>query len=325
VLPQKPRGCLLVAPALLLLTISALLSGCGSISGNDHLIKPFDGADQAMVRGVPFYPQQEYQCGPAALAMMLTWSGIPATPDALVPQIYTPSRKGSLQSALIAGARRHGRIAYPITGMQMLFDEIDADRPVLVLLNLSFFWYPKWHYAVVIGYDRNEKIIYLHSGTREKEKLSFRVFNNTWARSGFWGLLVLPPSQMPVNPDYRKWLDAAVGLELAEQWQAAEAAYERASEQWPQSANIWIGLGNSHFALRDLPGAALAFEKAIHVRPDSGVAYNNLAKTLAAMGHYEKGLAAARHAVILGGPFLEQFRNTLSEIKAEIPSSPVSP
>ncbi|HER62851.1 MAG TPA: tetratricopeptide repeat protein, partial [Desulfobacteraceae bacterium] len=180
-------------------------------------------------------------------------------------------------------------------------------------------------YAVVIGYDRNEEIIYLHSGSRRNEKLSFRVFNNTWARSGFWGLLVLPSSQMPVSTDYRKWLDAAVGLELAGQWRAAAAAYEKAGEQWPQSANIWIGLGNSRFALHDLPGAARAFEKAIKNRPDSGVAYNNLAKTLAAMGHYEKGLAAARHAVMLGGPFLEQFRNTLAETKEEIPSSPVSP
>ena len=46
---------------------------------------------------VPFFPQEEYQCGPAALATVLTWTGVNVTPAELAPQVYLPERQGSLQ------------------------------------------------------------------------------------------------------------------------------------------------------------------------------------------------------------------------------------
>src|SRR3972149_4068932 len=65
---------------------------------------------RAEVAGVPFYPQERYYCGPAALAMVMTWSGDPVTPDALVPEVYTPSRQGTLRNDMVAAARRRGRL-----------------------------------------------------------------------------------------------------------------------------------------------------------------------------------------------------------------------
>ena len=59
--------------------------------------------------GVPFHPQEEYQCGPAALATVLVHAGVATTPDALVPEVYLPARGGSLQAEMLAAARRHGR------------------------------------------------------------------------------------------------------------------------------------------------------------------------------------------------------------------------
>ena len=41
---------------------------------------------------VPFFPQTIHQCGPAALATVLGWSGVPATPEELAPQVYIPDR-----------------------------------------------------------------------------------------------------------------------------------------------------------------------------------------------------------------------------------------
>ena len=309
----------MTAAGLFFFGCALLLSACASLSGPDLPVAPPGGAARVIVRGGPFYPQEKYQCGPASLAMLLTWSGAATTPEALVPEIYTPARRGGLQSALIAGARRHGRIAYPIAGLEMLFAEIEAGRPVLVLQNLAFSWYPKWHYAVVVGYDRHERVVFLHTGTRENEKISLRLFNNTWARGGFWGLLVLEPSLLPVKVDAAAWLDAAVGLELAEQWPAAAVAFGKASERWPQNHAAWIGLGNSRFSLHDSEGAALAFERATRLQPESGVAHNNLAQALAAMGRYDEALTAARRAVTLGGPFLEQFRATLAKIETAAP------
>jgi hypothetical protein len=55
---------------------------------------------------------------------------------------------------MIGAARRHGRLAYLITGPDSMFEEVAAGHPVIVLQNLGLSWYPVWHYAVVVGYDQ---------------------------------------------------------------------------------------------------------------------------------------------------------------------------
>jgi len=299
---------------LFLCIFSIVISGCSSVAPKDMLRNAGRIPKAARVEGVPFYPQTEFQCGPASLSMVLAWSGLMVRPGELAAEVYTPKRKGSLQSALVASARRHGRIAYPISGPDLLFAEVAAGRPVIVLLNLAFPKHPRWHYAVVVGYDTKERVMILHSGTQAGERISFRVFNRIWARSNCWGLLILPSSEMPVTPDEGKWLEAVVGLERTEQWQAAALAYEKISERWPHNHTAWIGLGNSRFALQDFSGAASAFREAIQVRPESGIAYNNLALAFAGMNRYEEAIKAAKQAIVFGGPLQKTYRQTLAEI-----------
>jgi tetratricopeptide (TPR) repeat protein len=250
--------------------------------------------------------------------MVLGWSGISVQPDELVQEVYSPDRRGSLQPDLISAVRRHGRVAYPISGINTLTAELAAGHPVLVLLNLGFFWYPKWHYAVVVGYDNPAGEIILHSGNIQNERLSFRIFNNLWARSERWGLLVLPPSRFPAEVQEDTWLEAVVGLERAKQWPAAITAYEMTITQWPESYSGWIGLGNSRYAIGDLSGAASAFRHASHLNQENGIAFNNLAQVLWEMGQPEEALTAAHQAIILGGPLLEKFKQTLYEIEARL-------
>ncbi|MCK5204241.1 MAG: PA2778 family cysteine peptidase, partial [Desulfobacterales bacterium] len=134
------------------------------------------------LNAVPFYPQKEYQCGPASLAMTLAWSGLQIDPDDLTPQVYTPSLKGSLPPAMVAATRRHGRVAYEIAGANALLKEISAGHPVIVLQNLGLSWVPVWHYAVVIGYDLDKAVIILHSGITDQKTTALKTFENTWAR-----------------------------------------------------------------------------------------------------------------------------------------------
>src|SRR5205823_8928965 len=99
---------------------------------------------------VPFFPQDEYQCGPAALATALASSGVKVTPEELVPQVYIPERKGSLQVEMLAAARRHGLISYQLAPrLEDLLRELNAGTPVIVLQNLGIG--ESWHYAVAIG------------------------------------------------------------------------------------------------------------------------------------------------------------------------------
>src|SRR5688572_30394649 len=49
---------------------------------------PADLPLQTEIADVPFFPQVEYQCGPAALATALVHAGVPLEPDELVSQVY---------------------------------------------------------------------------------------------------------------------------------------------------------------------------------------------------------------------------------------------
>lgn len=274
---------------------------------------------RANVKDVPLYPQEADQCGSAALAMVLNWSGLPARPETLVPQVYSSALRGSLQPAIIGAARRSGRLAYPLSGTKALLEEVAAGHPVIVLLNLGLSWYPKWHYAVVTGYDLSEGFIVLHSGKMKPEYLPFHVFENIWSRAQRWGLLVLQPDDLPGTAEETPYLAAVLGLEKAHQWNDAVKGYQAALRQWPGSLPALMGLGNSLYALRDLAKAEKAFQDAARLHPDSGAAFNNLAQVLWEEGRRKEALAAAQKAVTLGGPLVPTFRKTLKEIQSGNP------
>lgn len=138
---------------------------------------------------------------------------------------------------------------------------------------------------------------------------------NIWRRGDYWGLLVLPPDQMPVESNEVEWLAAVAGLEKAGQLQAAETGYVTALTRWKASFAAWMGLGNSRYSLHDLDGSAEAFHQATLMQPENGLAFNNLAHVLDEQGKQKAALVAAQRAVDLGGPFLDTFRQTLEEIK----------
>jgi hypothetical protein len=304
---------------LLVLIVNLMFVGCGGVFFK-HWPQPSENLPVSHeLDSVPFYPQEAYQCGPASLAMALTWSGIQANPDTITPEVLTPSRKGSLQSAMIGAARRHGRLAYPIAGPDSIFEEVAAGHPVIVLQNLGLSWYPVWHYAVVVGYDLHKGTVILHSGVTPRKRLSFRVFYNTWARSDYWGLLVLSPSRLPAMAKKHNYISAVLGLEKAHQWRAAIEGYKTALARWPGSLSARMGLGNSYYALGDLESAEAAFREATRRFPTDGMAFNNLAQVLWEEGKQQEALEAATRAVDLGGPLVEEYRRTLKEIQKKKP------
>jgi len=115
--------------------------------------------EQFEIAGVPFFPQEAYQCGPAVLSMALVWSGDRVLPDTVAPEVFTPSLKGSLQSAITGAARRHGKVAYPISRIDLMLKELAAGHPVIVLQNLGLSWIPRWHYSLAVGYDLAKNLI----------------------------------------------------------------------------------------------------------------------------------------------------------------------
>lgn len=263
---------------------------------------------------MPFYPQVEYQCGPAALATVLTHSGSATTPEALVPQVYLPGREGSLQTEMLAAARRNGRVAYRLAPrLEDVLRETSGGTPVIVFQNLALGFAPLWHYAVVVGYDLPREEIILRSGTTSRAVMTLTTFERTWARGEHWAMVAIAPEQLPATVDEHRYVAAVAALERVVPG-AARRAYTTAIERWPGNLAARIGLGNSAYALRDLPGAEAAYREATRLHPQAADAWNNLAQTLFELRQRDAALAAAQRAVELGGPRLNQYRATLQAI-----------
>jgi tetratricopeptide (TPR) repeat protein len=291
------------------------LSGC-ALQGFRHEL-PSDPTlpVQTLLTDVPFFAQKAFQCGPAALAMALQNSGVVVSPDDLVQMVYIPDRKGSLQSGLIGGARRNGRLAYPIEGLDCLIRELAADHPVIVLQNLGLSWLPRWHYAVAVGYDLNREDIILHTGTIAHRRVGLSTFRRTWKRAEYWGLLVLPAEHMPACAEEQDYLKAVMGIQQTGQHLASQGFYQAAVRRWPQSFHARMGLGNAQYANQDLDGAVQSFHTAAGLTTDNGDALNNLAHVLAQRGDLDEALSVIRQALASTGDNRQTYLQTFDEIK----------
>ena len=87
--------------SLLLSLIVAALCGCSALQRTQMPLRSEMVPAGFELVGVPFYPQTAYQCGPATLAMALTYRGLSITPEELRSQVYTPDLKGSLQMDIV--------------------------------------------------------------------------------------------------------------------------------------------------------------------------------------------------------------------------------
>lgn len=244
--------------------------------------------------GTPFHPQQRYQCGPAALATVLSASGATVTPEALVPEVYLPGRQGSLQPELVASTRGHGRLPYVLPpSADVLFATIADGVPVLVLQKLGAGPFPGWHYAVLVGYDAGEEHVLLRSGTTRRKVMSAQQFLATWDRGGRWAMVALRPGDVPPVPDFANYMTAAAGLEAVGRAEDARLSYQAAMREWPDQALPQLALANLAYARGDLAGAERGFNAAARLDPADAAARNNRAEVLRQMGC----ATAARHEV----------------------------
>lgn len=259
--------------------------------------QPADLPPRAELADVPFFPQTPYQCGPAALATVLRSAGFDATPEQLAESVFLPSREGSLQTEMLAGARRSGAWALRLPPqLADVLREVQRGTPVIVLQNLGLSFAPRWHYAVVVGYDLERDEIVLRSGTTKREVLGLATFEYTWARGGRWAMVTARPGQLPATVLEADAVQGAIGLERVAPPAQSAAAYRSVLRRWPGNGVAAIGLGNALQAAGDLEGAAGIFEHTA-LRSGSAVAWNNLAAVLLAQGHRDAAQRAARRAV----------------------------
>jgi hypothetical protein len=272
---------------------------------------------------VPFFPQTPYHCGPAALATVLKHAGIEVTPEQLGQAVFLPAREGSLQTEMLAGARRSGAVAVRLPKeLGAVLREVAAGHPVVILQNLGLAVMTRWHYAVVVGYDLGRGEIVLRSGTTEREVMSLGTFEHTWKRGDYWAFAALAPGQLPATAEEREAVQATIAFERVAAPEQAVRAYEAVSARWPQSLVAGIGLGNARFTAGDAQGAAAAFEAAAR-QHDSAAAWNNLAQARLKLGQRVAALDAAQRAVKRAeaseNQWVDEARSTLQQALKRTP------
>lgn len=276
---------------------------------------PAAGVD--LSQRVPFHPQTEYQCGPAALAGVLGASGVPATPEGLAPQVYLPGRHGSLQVELLGATRRAGRIPYPVAKTpEALFTELQAGRPVLVLQNLLTRTVPKWHYAVVVGADAHRNRVLLNSGEKRALDVAAPKFMRTWDWGGRWAMLALKPGELPASDDPAGYLKAVADFEAVAGAAAARPAYESARRRWPGEPRVYLALGNQAYGSGDKRAAARLFRDGLAHAPGDPVLSNNYASAMGELGCRAQALRALDAVAGEAGSWRAQLAQTRAEVDA---------
>jgi hypothetical protein len=298
-----------------LLGVIVLLAGCATPQSRLLAIVPPE-VGKAELTEVPFFPQLQYQCGPAALATVMSATGIDITPEQLAPHVYLPQRQGSLQIEMMSAPRRHGMLSLRLAPqLSDVLAEVAAGNPVIVLQNLALDWYPMWHYAVVVGYDLENRTIILRSGETRRLVLPLTTFERTWARSKHWAMLALPPHTLPQTVEHQPYMQAVIALEKAGFTADALVAYETALGKWPDNLTALIVAGNTAYAQGDHAASERAFRRAAEIHPTSDAALNNLAQILADQGRIAEAQELAHRALALRGSNSVAAEQTLMEIQ----------
>ena len=299
--------------------VMILLAGCASTPALDpdalRTLSP-----RVVLDEVPFHPQRDYQCGPAALAMSLNASGVEVGVDRLIEQVYVPGRQGSLQPEMLAATRRHGRIPFLLAPrLDAIFAELDTGRPVVVMQNLSLPAFPLWHFAVANGYDLDAEEILLRTGVTRQDRVPFGRFDATWARSERWAFVALPAGELPRDISANDAVDAVSAFERVQGEAAALPAWQAVAERFADHAMAAFGLANAYHGNGDVDAAVAAWRRATTLDPDLAAAWLNLGLTLAQSETPGSARTPLTRAAQLPGPWQQQAREALASLEGGTP------
>ncbi len=303
------------------LLCALLLTACAATPQTAGLIEqpPIGVPARVELVDTPFFPQQRYQCGPAALATVLVGHGIDTDPELLKSRVFLPGRRGSLQVEMLATARSYEMLPVKLAPqMEAVILELAARNPVLVLQNLAFTWAPRWHYAVVVGYDLEERVLVLRSGTTRRWVTPFSVFERTWQRGNSWAIVVVSPDRVPATASLQAYLQAVHALETTGHVGAARRGYQAASLRWPGNPVVMMASGNAAYAEADYVAAERAFRAALRRYPQEAAAWNNLGYALSAQGCLNAAISATRCAQTLA-PDKPEYTDSLREFRQTLP------
>jgi len=174
-----------------LTAIFLTLSSCGPTSF--ETIRSGLEARGHYIEGVPFVKQTEYDCGPAALAGVLSFRGKTVDLERITASVYLPKLRGTLPMDLERFAKDEGFKTSSSAGTTTaLKTAIRSNIPVICLLDLGFAFYRQPHFVTVIGFDDGNGLFIMHDGRTPNGTMDYVDFEKKWARAGKWMIVITP-------------------------------------------------------------------------------------------------------------------------------------
>lgn len=301
--------------AVFLICFLFLVSCATRTPVTDKLTRKNDLPEKIKIMKVPSIKQDEKQCGPAALAMILQHHNIQRSPQDLSSGLFNKDLGGSFRSDLMASGRREGMMAIELNDLSDVLKEVSGGRPVVVFQNLGFSFMPKWHFSVITGYDLKGPDVYLNSGDSKPQKIDMRLFERSWVLGGHWGALIFPPEQLSLTASESVHSEAASLLEKMGKLKEAKMAYASILKKWPDSYLSLIGLSNVSYSLSEKQNALKYLEEAVKVNPEGSIAWHNLALVQEELGKTKEARVSARKALnVAEKENKESFKVSLKKI-----------
>lgn len=142
-----------------------------------------------LIENVPFYPQEEYNCGPASLTSVMNYWGSNVDLQEVTKEIFLNSVKGTLTIDMILYAQKKGFKVVQYKGnIDDLKNKIKNKLPLIVLVDKSLFFINVNHFMVVTGYTDEGVIV--NSGNTKGKLINYDDFLNIWKKTNFWTLLI---------------------------------------------------------------------------------------------------------------------------------------
>jgi tetratricopeptide (TPR) repeat protein len=257
------------------------ISGCAGYSFAEVYRDLSSGKDFGhYIEAVPFVPQAEKDyCGPAALQTVLKFHGIEASQEEIARAVFSEKAGGTANILLPAEARRRGLWAESASGSSAdLFyikEYLSEDLPVIVFVEMNYFFGSALHYFVLVGFDETKKVLIAHGSAEPNLVLDEKKFLRRWEARGKWYMAAAPSDSPPASELIERGIEFENSGDFASAKTSYAAASARARTPFARAiADLNLGRvaiidGNASEAEAYLRSSKTSFDLFFKERPDA--------------------------------------------------------
>lgn len=271
---------------LLFCVITLLTSGCSSQQpqlSNGVATPVLDLND------TPHFQNQQFNCGAAALATLLTCAGVEINPEYLATQLFVPYKKGTLNHGMACCVRSNNRIPCRVhPQFEAILAELQLGHPVMVLQQNRASG-SGTQYAVIIGVDTHNNVI-LRTADNTREVVEYHNFCKSWNATDNWALVVLKTDELPARENRDNYLKAIKEIKEHGDFGLAQKGYLALLHSNPDHRIALIGLANTVFEQQQYDLAAELYTHLLNCEPENIEAVNKLAQCLAHLHCHEQAI-----------------------------------